>query len=204
MDTYDKGDLPFMKSPVKEAPSITTTSSDGKELYHNIIGKDYSSIDIPVNVGVGISGTYTIEANGLAYLGEYSCAILEDKKTGSLVNLKQKSNYTFTSTVGDTKERFVLHFNNSNCAPSPQTNFTTLSDEISIVKSELGNNVTFYLDQSEQVIIKVTNSLGQTIIEDIESYLQVGTIKLLLPMYTGIYCVTVITQKGSITKKFVN
>ena len=204
-DIYDNGDLPFMKSPVKEAPSITTTSIDGKILYHNIIGKDYSSIDIPVNVSVGISGQYTIEAQGLKYAGNYSCVTLEDTKTGTIINLKEKNNCTFTSTVGDSKDRFVLHLNNSNCVSGNQTaNTPALSDEITIVKNESGNNVIFRLAQVEQVTIKVVNVLGQVIVDEINENIQEGTIKVTLPVYNGIYYVTVVTQNGSITKKFVN
>lgn len=34
---------------------------------------------------------------------------LEDKKTGVITDLMQRESYTFTSTPGDTEERFVLH-----------------------------------------------------------------------------------------------
>ena len=62
----------------------------------------------------------------------------------------------------------------------------------------------FRLAQVEQVTIKVVNVLGQVIVDEINENIQEGTIKVTLPVYNGIYYVTVVTQNGSITKKFVN
>ncbi len=72
-----------------------------------------------VNVGFepGVAGNYSISFDGLQSFDPTSYIMLEDKKTGTMHDVRS-GNYNFTSTTTDNWNRFVLHF-------TPKAEFTT-------------------------------------------------------------------------------
>ncbi len=64
---------------------------------------------VPVGLRAGVNGTMSISAQGMQAFDPTVYMILEDKKTNTFHNLRN-GNYTFTASVNDAQDRFVLHF----------------------------------------------------------------------------------------------
>lgn len=207
-ENYDNGDLPYMESPIKEAPYISTVSTDGMELCLNKLNSNPSSVTVPVYVGVGISGNYTIDITGMENVKEYSCVILEDKVASKFVDLRHNANYSFDINASDDKDRFVLHLNKSNdcvMAIKKSDTQTIAQENIFITKTVDGNLVNVDFSFTQNVTIKVINVLGQDIVSTIETSTKKESILVALPKeFVGVYYVTVIANNKVITKKFIN
>jgi hypothetical protein len=106
---YDKNERGAVKlfSPVETAPS----------LYMNVGGAGYSTRRltntsankyVPVNFKAGANGACTLhctfDTNALGTI------FLQDRLTGTIVDLTAENTYTFQASVADAPERFVLHF----------------------------------------------------------------------------------------------
>ncbi len=102
-------DAVAMKPWELNAPTITSYSSNGKNLILNNMAELTQSIDVPVRTTVGVSGTYTLTIRDRSDITGV-CVILEDKLTGSFTDLN--SNLTYAFTISDTTQapRFILHF----------------------------------------------------------------------------------------------
>ena len=96
-----------MFSPVREAPS----------LYLNVNGESYSTRRltdthsnkyVSLNFKAAVAGVYTFNAN--FDVAEFESVFLQDRKTGTITNLNETSNYSFVASAKDDPNRFVLHF----------------------------------------------------------------------------------------------
>ncbi len=75
-------------------------------------------VSVPMGLLAGTAGTYTLSFTDLATFDPSALIYLEDTKTGTLQNMRGNNTYTFTSTLGDDPERFIIHF-------FPPTTFNT-------------------------------------------------------------------------------
>jgi hypothetical protein len=81
---------------------------------------------VPLSLFATTTGTHTFTFNGIEDFPQTTIIWLEDLKTGTIQYLRQNNMYVFNSTVGDEKDRFVIHFSPellvittpSNCAGS--------------------------------------------------------------------------------------
>jgi hypothetical protein len=88
---------------------IYTRSSNNKELITNVIKPDTKKLTmylVPSNQQQEI----TLTAKRLNSLRSITSVIIEDHKTGRLMDL-MKTSYTFLSSPSDKADRFTLHFN---------------------------------------------------------------------------------------------
>jgi len=65
---------------------------------------------VPLNVGLPVAGTYTLNAVDLLNFGGNAQVFLLDTQTGVRINLSQQPTYTFTTQVTSMPGRFVLSF----------------------------------------------------------------------------------------------
>jgi hypothetical protein len=106
-------DLDFYKmrsNPI--VPQIFTLNEDAKE--HNTLAIQQPNNEkiIPLNVHIGYDGIYKIEVIENTTIFE-SPIYLKDKKTGDLINLSNNPEYSFTGTLDEAEDRFLLYFNSS-------------------------------------------------------------------------------------------
>jgi hypothetical protein len=90
---------------------IYTRSTNNKELITNVVKPDTKRLTMylmPSNQQQEI----TLKAKRLNSLKSIASVIMEDHKTGKLIDL-MKTSYTFLSSPSDKADRFTLHFNSS-------------------------------------------------------------------------------------------
>jgi len=68
-----------------------------------------SDVSIPLRLTVPATGTYKISRDSILMLPLSSCLILEDKKTGSMIDLRTNVSYSFTISDTTKAPRFILH-----------------------------------------------------------------------------------------------
>lgn len=200
-------DFPFLKSRVKEAPSITFIGERDWTI-KGLSGIE-ESVSLPLNVTAGVDGTYIIEASGLEFLEEYTCVILEDVQNGKKINLYEDRFYSFETSAGSNPSRFVLHLSKSNNACEELRLLSSVSEsnpQATVISSPEGVFVIFTNETDSRALISVNNILGQQVMGDIQVNTSQNRIKLDIPNnLSGIYFVNIQLDEKNITQKiFVN
>jgi hypothetical protein len=139
---------------------------------------------VPVGLHAGASGTYTIAANEINDFTEVS---LEDTKTGVFTDLL-KNSYTFNFALGETEQRFVLHFG----PLSVDETESSLANIYSYLK-------TINVNLKDQVVgdVFVYSITGQLVASKISVS---GSTGITIPN-TGNYIVKVITRDSTLVRK---
>jgi hypothetical protein len=107
----DQYDAEKWVSMYEDGMNLSTVSSDLVELTVNAMPKLEGMVSVPVYFIPGITGEFTFTFSELESFGTGTEIYLEDMQTGAAwVDLLANQEYTFNSTVGDVKERFILHF----------------------------------------------------------------------------------------------
>ncbi len=92
-------------------PSLFTFNTNPAErLSVNVNRSITESPEVLMNFIPGANGTFTFNTTGISSFDPTSYVLLEDKKTGQWIDLRQNPTYTFTSSTTDAHARFVLHF----------------------------------------------------------------------------------------------
>lgn len=92
-------------------PTLYTYNSNAAQrLSVNVNRSIRETPAVHMNFIPGSNGVFTIHAAGITSFDPTSYIWLEDTKTGDWINLRQQSDYTFTSSTADAHTRFVLHF----------------------------------------------------------------------------------------------
>jgi PKD repeat protein len=71
---------------------------------------DSKVVSVPMGLIAGTAGTYTFTFADMNTFGASALIFLEDTKTGAIQNMRANDTYTFTSTLSDDPERFIIHF----------------------------------------------------------------------------------------------
>ncbi|MBI2268844.1 MAG: PKD domain-containing protein [Bacteroidetes bacterium] len=142
-DGYDiKEDALAMNPFAWNAPTLTSLSTDGKNLVINKMADLTKGYSIPVKAKVGVTGTYKITAPDLSEIG--GCITLEDKLTGITTDLLSTNSYTFSISDTTQAPRFVLHISNP-VAASFSANDTTVDVGVPVVFTNASTGATSYL-----------------------------------------------------------
>ncbi len=161
-----------------------------------------------LKTNVGVAGKYKFEAAGFDFIADYTCVSLFDNATGMSVDLNEGNGYCFTSNVNDSPDRFILTFSKNGDCKSLTSNTIAASvdfeNHVDVLPSAQGNTINFYLQETANTTISVSNMLGQNIVENININAIDQSVNIALPEgYSGMYIIKVESDKGSITKKFV-
>ena len=97
-----------MYSTSANVPSICTISKDAGELSINSINSN-SGGSIPVKITAVTSGLAQLSFENLSGLSDFNCVYLEDKQSGTFVDVLTSSGYTFYLYDTTSTARFVLH-----------------------------------------------------------------------------------------------
>ena len=132
-------------------PSISTVINT-RDLSINGIPFQAQTINIPVRVTAGVSGTYEINWKGLNSFAPNACITLEDTENGNVINLKENPNYYLNLTAGEQSPRFMLHIN----VPLPSTNTpatcNNTNDGSIPLQNQSGANSFVQLQSNNQII----------------------------------------------------
>jgi hypothetical protein len=71
---------------------------------------DSKVVSVPMGLMAGAAGTFTFTFADMNTFGPSALIFLEDTKTGAIQNMRANDTYTFTSTLSDDPERFIIHF----------------------------------------------------------------------------------------------
>ena len=120
---------------------------------------DNNNVAVKIGLDVSTAGNYTFKIKELQNFDETIPIKLEDKLTGSIIDLRQAGEYSFfVNSPGEIRERFVLHFNG----------VTGIEDEIQITKASIqtyaSNNTLYILNpKQKQGTVTIYNLTGQKV-----------------------------------------
>jgi hypothetical protein len=174
---------------IVDAPQLYTMVGDEKTSISHIPGIDNNS-ELPILLEVGAETQYTISAADLDDFLPGTGITLKDKITGSSINLRQNSSYSFTAKPGDIADRFSLVFN---ALGMPEAN------SVAVSIFALNKEIRVQLTESAKGDVKITNLAGQVVA--VEEFNSASQLTLKAPAQSGIYLVTVTTDKGTVTRK---
>lgn len=83
--------------------------SNGSDLSVNSLPELSSDVHVPLRLTVPSTGVYKISRDSILMLPLSSCVILEDKATGSMIDLRTVVTYSFTISDTTAAPRFILH-----------------------------------------------------------------------------------------------
>jgi len=151
-------DATLMYAPLGTAPNIYTTI-DSVDLSINVMGEFNSDKTIQLGVKVQVAGAYQLVLTDMSSFPPSVIVYLEDTQTDSLINLRNQPSYGVNLTVGNYKDRFLLHFKP---AVSFTTNTETCAGNDGSVSINYPSNGTFDLliKDSNGNLITVLNAVG--------------------------------------------
>jgi len=177
-----------------DAPQLTTLS-DGEELSTNYLPYVIGSCSVSLNFYPGTTGSFTLVASNLSSFFQNSVIILEDRKTGVLIDLFNNPTYTFTANISDANNRFLIYFHGVTYIGEVN------EDPVNIFTYE--RNIVIECVDDEQVSgsLSIVNLLGQILIDkDINLEKNGHAVISLTP---GCYLVSLSTSKGNISEKII-
>lgn len=202
----DNGDSEKYFNDSKNIPEVYTIAS-GKPLAISglpELSEDYRAI--PLSVKNRIEGSVTLKFDLRYFNNEYT-AYLEDRYTGTYINLLQNNSYTYSVvTLGEVHDRFVVHLHKITTGIEevlPEQGQTDGSDFIKI--RSLGDkvlvSVSAELIQNGPGVIEVYSIDGRKISEIPAASSRTF---LILPQEKGVYIVRAIFGKHIKSERVIN
>ncbi|MBL4704467.1 MAG: T9SS type A sorting domain-containing protein [Flavobacteriales bacterium] len=108
-DEIDEFDGFKLFSSESMAPSLSFIPEGTTHVSINVLNANSNHVSMPVEVLVGETGNYKLEFNETELLTSYSCLILEDLYTDSLIDILANPSYSFFMSAMYSGTRFMLH-----------------------------------------------------------------------------------------------
>ncbi len=173
---------------------IYTTTSDNKKMTTNVI----SSLTEKINMyfqPAKEEQEIVLSAYRIASLMDINTVLLEDKQTGTKVNLTKEPRYSFLSSPDDKHDRFVLHF-------SSATNISDqIESEIDVYYSQGVINIANLEDGDLNSIISLYDVSGVLILQ--ENVKEVPVTRLPVYLNKGTYIVKLAGKRNLVEKIFI-
>src|SRR5690606_14757924 len=202
----DNGDSEKYFNDSKNIPEVFTRSSAHSLAISGLprLTEDYRAI--PLSVKNRVEGSVTLKFDLRYFNNEYT-AYLEDRYTGTYINLLQNNSYTYSVvTLGEVHDRFVVHLHKITTGIEevlPEQGQTDGSDFIKI--RSLGDkvlvSVSAELIQAGQGTIEVYSIDGRKL-SDIPA--ASSRTFLILPQEKGVYIVRAIFGKHIKSERVIN
>ena len=132
-------------------------------------------VTVPLNIGLPVAGTYTLNAVDLLNFGGNTQVFLLDTQTGARINLSQQPQYTFTTQATSLPGRFSLYFGP---ASSPlATKASALADMVQLYPNPAHSSFTLLLPAEmgrTPVTAQLYNQLGQVVAQRVLSVTAAG------------------------------
>jgi len=106
--TFDANFDAFKFDGLGLVPNISSLSSDGVSLAINDLPILEEATSVSIYIDIREEGEYTVGFEGVTAFMENRCISVKDLVTDEVYDLRQVSEFTFTSEVVDAEERFVL------------------------------------------------------------------------------------------------
>jgi hypothetical protein len=166
-----------------------------------ITGKQLSINALPVLTGYrtvqlgfecGLSGNYSFKASDIESFNASVSVYLEDTKDEIFQDLRENAEYTFTSTITDDPDRFVIHFANPLGVDDP---------------AGLQENLRIYSWQNRVIVTAPSGFYGTVEVYDLpgkmtaSSKISGGKNTITINASKGYYIVKVVGNNGIKTKK---
>ncbi len=189
-----------LMSMYTSAPELWSVKN-GQNYSISFLGGLDSTISIPITVKAGVPGNYTLSSTLIASFGENIEISLEDRVSGSFINLGILPEYTFqVSEVATMANRFYLHFVDITTDPSKTITSLSAREKVQPFKIYAVDGI-IKITSLQQLCGKVAvfDMAGRTVAY---GRIEAGaTTQIEIHRNTGIYIVSVLTEKGtSITK----
>jgi hypothetical protein len=193
-DGLDRADSEKMFNGSKNVPEIYT-SVEGKSLSINgMAALNGASVSIPVSVRNQVSSEITFSWNLTEFADNYN-VFLEDKTTGSWINMREVADFTYTpEKMSDNHDRFVLHLEKMQ---EVATSVATVDSENVESIEVVGNNnnvivrISAELLGSNDATIEVVDMNGR-VIENVKT--RATETQISLPAGTAVYVIKVIAE----------
>lgn len=173
---------------------IYTTTSDNKKMTTNVI----SSLTEKINMyfqPAKEEQEIVLSAYRIASLMDINTVLLEDKQTGTKVNLTKEPKYSFLSSPDDKHDRFVLHF-------SSATNISDqIGSEVDVYYSQGTINIENLEDRDLNSIVSLYDVSGVLILQ--ENINEVPVTKLPVYLNKGTYIVKLAGKRNLVEKIFI-
>lgn len=197
-ESYDQtGDIRYRKSRDASAPSLTLQTSDNQLLSVGYYPVSASELHIPIQASVAVPGSYHIDFRNINLVKSYDCLILEDEQTGQRISLDGNFTYNFTAK----KEKdFIKHFILRCYKHVSDCGIQNHNSTLKILPYETG--VKIASDHTGAASATLLNILGQPL-QKIQ--LADGQTEFYFDIHSGhgIYFISITTEEGISTRKFV-
>lgn len=174
------------------APQLWTVI-EGEELSTNKLPLVYESLVVPLYFKAGVNSVYHIIAEGIESFYLNSDIYLEDKLTGSMIDLRDQPMYTFEGNTSDDNYRFDLHF----------FGVTNTHDEADIKKATIysadKNVFVRTYSNGKHYQIELFDITGRRVLFD--SFVSTGLTSFRTDVEPGMYFVLLRSGNSVITKK---
>jgi hypothetical protein len=167
-------------------PEIYTKT--GETVYSiNCLPKE-DALSVPVGLKIHTDGEYTLSLEGTNTFDDNVTIVLEDLKTGELMDVNENDQYSFTFSTSDDPIRFVVHFYNVTAVEDH------LQQEVQVYSS--GKDIVVKSDKKLKGELTVMSITGQVLIKqnlNTSSFKRINT-----DLQTGIYIVQIRDQAGNV------
>jgi len=192
---FDKAFDAYKMFGINAAPQIYSLTNDNLKLSINTLKSlnNGEFIMIPLGFRTESSGNYLFTIPQLNFDDQY-LIYLTDNKTGSKINLRDTTNYQFTSDSGIFENRFVLSFTAQTITSVRQVNNT---NDIKITNFK--NNV----------MVSTTEATATVYVYDItgcelmQNNYAIQQINFTMSDIAGCYIIKVVTPKNCISQKII-
>ncbi|OQX75483.1 MAG: hypothetical protein B6D61_10315 [Bacteroidetes bacterium 4484_249] len=172
-----------------ETPNLYSVSN-GNKLAVNVLPFDNNVI--PAGFKAGVNGVYTISVNDLENIGDDIIVYLEDLKENQMINLSELLSYSFTASVSDDPNRFLLHFGyftgNNEFTNTENINIFAYDKTIYIKSGELLSGEAIIYDLTGKEILR--KSINQSDFE-----------KINVSNLSGYYLVSFVSNESIVNQK---
>ncbi len=171
------------------------------QIYSEIEGTQYSinclnhseeTVSVPLGIYLKEDQELTLDFSGMDSFYNTVRIDLEDKETGSMINIIENPSYTFQATTEDNANRFLLHFNGV-------TAVEELSDENAPQIYAVEDVVYINHAQDLDADVFIYNTNGQLVGQDEMSKESMKRVSVIGS--AGIYLVTIQTENSVYTEK---
>ncbi len=205
-DNFDiDKDLSFLASPYDDADNIWSTSADNVMMLKNTLnGTDYKK-DVSLTIKSGVYGLHHLKVNGLTNFSKYNTVLLEDLKTGKLIDLMKNQDYSFYCDDVQKDYHFVVHFSNNKneFINSNSINTNQLNENTSIYNTSSGIVIKFDMLKETPVKISILNLSGQEVISPLNLNVTNDRIEMPLDKSNGLYLLIIQSNDEQITRKII-
>ena len=189
-ENFDQALDAYKLSGLDDAPQLYSMLP-GEKAAINTLPATGSSQEVSLGLKVGAAATYTINVVGVNSFNPDLPIYFDDLKTGSSLDLRKQSAYSFTASPSDSENRFRLRFASTAGASDEISNDVKISAEKGIIT--VSSNIT---TAGNIYLYSVSGKLLS------QAVLNAGTTTLPCPT-SGVFLVKILTGKSTFTRKIV-